>query len=208
MGTIKSDALLSQESIQLDHGLRMNASSADLYDYWLNIMKIRYPIYMQFIKRYCARGNMLDIGCGLANVWYEEYVKPEAFAYHCTDVSDEVISHMSKLLSENLPGSLARKGQLEALPWEDRSFDVVFASHILEHCQDIGGTFSEIKRVLKTDGVLLFAVPCGYDDEPAHTHNREFEEWQEDFIAGGMIIMASGRFEFNQKEFYGIARRA
>jgi ubiquinone/menaquinone biosynthesis C-methylase UbiE len=198
----------SQESIQLDHGRRMNANSAEHYDYWTKIMRIRYPIYMDLIKRFCPAGKMLDIGCGLANVWYEDYVKPAGYDYYCTDVSDEVISHMSKLLAENVVGALARKGQLEKLPWDDSTFAIVFASHILEHCQDIKRTFSEIKRVLKNDGALLFAVPCGYDDEPAHTHNREFEEWQTDFSGNGMTVVAFGRFEFNQNEFYGIAKRA
>jgi ubiquinone/menaquinone biosynthesis C-methylase UbiE len=115
---------------------------------------------------------------------------------------------MSKLLSENVLGTLARKGQLEKLPWDDSTFDVVFASHILEHCEDIKSTFSEIKRVLRRDGVLVFAVPCGYDDEPAHTHNREFDEWQDDFSTNGMTVVASGRFDFNQNEFYGVAKRA
>jgi hypothetical protein len=59
---------------------------------------------------------------------------------------------------------------------------------------------------LKKNGVLLFAVPCGYDDEPAHTHNRHLHEWREDFAANGFSILESGQFDFNQNEFHGIAR--
>jgi hypothetical protein len=81
----------SQESIQLDHGRRMNANSAELYDYWIKIMRIRYPIYVDLMKRFCATGKLLDIGCGLANVWYEDYVKPAGYDYHCTDVSDVTV---------------------------------------------------------------------------------------------------------------------
>jgi SAM-dependent methyltransferase len=208
MTTKQPGSSQSQEAIQLDHGRRMNASATELYEYWTGIMRIRYPVYLELIKRFRPAGKMLDIGCGLANVWYEDYVRPSGYDYHCTDVSDEVISHMARLLGEKVAGALARKGRLEKLPWDDGTFDVVFGSHILEHCQDIRGTFTEIKRVLKKDGILFFAVPCGYDDEPAHTHNREFEEWQEDFAANGMSIVASGRFDFNQNEFHGVARPA
>jgi SAM-dependent methyltransferase len=92
------------------------------------------------------------------------------------------------------------------LPWDTGTFDVVYASHILEHTTDIKAAFSEIRRILKPEGILLFAVPCGYDEEPAHTYNREFEEWQEDFRENGWQVVDSGRFDFNDNEFYGVAK--
>jgi SAM-dependent methyltransferase len=196
---------MNLEERQLDHVERMKKSSVDNADYWIEIMKIRYPRYMELIRKYKRAGKILDIGCGLADVWYSEYVKVNGYAYYCTDISDETVLHMTNLLVANGSETFAKKGVLDGLPWGDSTFDIVYASHILEHCEDIAKAFNEIRGVLKKDGILFFAVPCGYDDEPAHTHNRELPEWKEDFENNDWAILASGQFDFNLNEFYGVA---
>ena len=193
-------------AVQQDHRRRMNENSQESQEYWLGIMHRRYPEYVKLLQRYKSSGVLLDIGCGFANVWYEEYIKPRGYRYYCTDMGQDVINHMTSVLSSRGNETCAKQGTLENIPWPDQMFDIVYASHILEHSTDIGKAFSEIKRVLKPDGILLFAVPCGYDDEPAHTHNREYEEWKVDFENNRMFILESGRFSFNQFEFYGIVR--
>ena len=47
----------------------------------------------------------------------------------------------------------------EPMPYADNTFDVVVASHVLEHLSDIPHALSEISRVLKDGGVLLAATP-------------------------------------------------
>ena len=47
----------------------------------------------------------------------------------------------------------------EALPFKNNSFDVVISNHVIEHVQDQQLHISEIKRVLKKDGLLYFATP-------------------------------------------------
>ena len=51
------------------------------------------------------------------------------------------------------------KVDLQALPFEDRSYDFVFASHVLEHVVDDDKALSEIRRILKPGGVALLPVP-------------------------------------------------
>jgi SAM-dependent methyltransferase len=205
LNTLIGEVIMNLEEKQLDHVERMKKSSEENPDHWINIMKIRYPVYMGLIKKYKKTGSMLDIGCGFADVWYSEYVKVSGYSYYCTDISDETVLHMTNLLSVNGNDTFAKKGVLDNLPWPNSEFDIVYASHVLEHCEDIGAVFTEIKRILKKDGILLFAVPCGYDDEPAHTHNRELFEWKEDFQNNGWQILESGQFDFNLNEFYGVA---
>ena len=45
------------------------------------------------------------------------------------------------------------------LPFEDKEFDIVFSSNVLEHVDDINKAFSEMKRVLKDDGKMIHSMP-------------------------------------------------
>ena len=45
------------------------------------------------------------------------------------------------------------------LPLEDNSFDVVWASEVIEHVADTGRWLSEVRRVLKPGGRLLLTTP-------------------------------------------------
>ncbi len=48
---------------------------------------------------------------------------------------------------------------LIALPFEDASFDLVYASHVLEHIKDDEVALSEIRRILRPGGVAIIPVP-------------------------------------------------
>lgn len=45
------------------------------------------------------------------------------------------------------------------LDFPDKTFDIVFTSHVLQHVNDIEHMFNEIKRVVKNDGLVLHIVP-------------------------------------------------
>lgn len=50
----------------------------------------------------------------------------------------------------------------ETLPFEDESFDVVVAGELFEHLQFPDALVAEIRRVLRTGGVLAGSVPNAY----------------------------------------------
>ena len=108
-------------------------------------------------------------------------------------------------MKKQLTAEVTKVGMLEDIPFEDHMFDVVYVSHVLEHIYDIDIAVKECKRVLKEDGCIIFAMPCGYDDEPAHLHNRTKDGWREDFERNGLLIERAGQFEFNNNEYYGRA---
>lgn len=51
------------------------------------------------------------------------------------------------------------KADLRMLPFEDGSYDFVFASHVLEHVDDDHRAVAEIARVLRPGGVAILPVP-------------------------------------------------
>ncbi len=89
-------------------------------------------------------------------------------------------------------------------PAGDRSFEAVLFCYVLHHAQDVGAILSELKRVLKADGLVVV-----YEDIPATwwdrflcgVHNRQWRgrtgectfrgeaEWQQTFQAAGFEIV-------------------
>jgi SAM-dependent methyltransferase len=56
-------------------------------------------------------------------------------------------------------GGLAMLGEITALPFPDRSFDLVCAFDIVEHIADDRQAFCELGRVAKDDATVMFSVP-------------------------------------------------
>jgi ubiquinone/menaquinone biosynthesis C-methylase UbiE len=48
---------------------------------------------------------------------------------------------------------------LQCLPFGDCTYDFVFASHVLEHIPDDHKAISEIRRILKPNGMAILPVP-------------------------------------------------
>jgi len=51
------------------------------------------------------------------------------------------------------------KVDLQELPFEDQSYDFVFASHVLEHIPNDEKAISEIRRILKPNGLAILPLP-------------------------------------------------
>ena len=54
------------------------------------------------------------------------------------------------------------QGLAESLPFANETFDLVFHNYVAEHFASPLACNSEISRVLKTGGILLFQTPCRY----------------------------------------------
>ena len=51
------------------------------------------------------------------------------------------------------------KVDLQKLPFEDQTYDFVFASHVLEHIPNDERAISEIRRILRPNGIAILPVP-------------------------------------------------
>ncbi|HAV76437.1 MAG TPA: hypothetical protein DCX53_03690 [Anaerolineae bacterium] len=59
----------------------------------------------------------------------------------------------------------------DLLPYPDDFFDVLVASHVIEHVQNDELMLSEIARVLKPDGVAVVLIPINENyEDPHHLH--------------------------------------
>ena len=66
---------------------------------------------------------------------------------------------------------------LRELPFTNKSYDVVFASHVLEHIKEDEKALSEISRVLKPDGMAIIPVPVvAIENTIEYPRANRFEE--------------------------------
>jgi glycosyltransferase involved in cell wall biosynthesis/SAM-dependent methyltransferase len=202
---VKTKDLEEIKNIQIAHHARMKEAISDerQHNVFLQNLHFRYKTYINdlFPSKPC---KVLDIGCGYAEILFN-YLSERGHTYYGVDLYEDVVRFMEKVVKDQGDGSYIKVGMLEDIPFDDHMFDVAYASHILEHTYDIDMALKECKRVLREDGCIIFAMPCGYDDEPAHLHNRTKEGWQEDFERNGLLIERDGQFEFNNNEYYGRA---
>jgi len=73
------------------------------------------------------------------------------------------------------------KVDIQSLPFNENTFDVVICNHVLEHVPDDKKAMREIFRVLKSGGFAIIQVPANYSmektlEDPAITDPKEREK--------------------------------
>lgn len=75
---------------------------------------------------------------------------------------------------------------IQNIPYPDNSFDLVFASHVLEYVKNDRQALKEIKRVLKPEGLAFLPVPILHkktiDFEERPSNKRIIRETGEDYF--------------------------
>lgn len=112
-------------------------------DFWAKIPKTFFDKFLNLTK-----GKVLDVGSGPGRDGL--LFKQNGLDVVCLDASQEMI----KLCSQK--GLNAIKGDFKKLPFENNSFDGVWAYTSLLHSkkEEIDQSLKEIKRVLKKDGIF------------------------------------------------------
>lgn len=112
----------------------------------------------------CDRQNlhMLDLGCGvgrLTNRFASNFVSIVAL-----DPDRERLSEAQQSISANHPKIPVeyRCEPFEADMFEERRFDVIICSHVIQHLQTglLADFLSEITRILRPDGLLFLLTSC------------------------------------------------
>lgn len=115
-----------------------------------------------FLLNQYKPGNILDIGNlggmfgeGKSNSFYHQFI---------ADAKDSVVYGFDLFAPKNKADYPNQKqGDLEVgLPYEDNYFDTVYMGEIIEHLSNFKTVLTEIKRVLKTDGVVIIDTPNPY----------------------------------------------
>ncbi|MDQ6608188.1 MAG: class I SAM-dependent methyltransferase [Actinomycetota bacterium] len=91
----------------------------------------------------------------------------------CTDISPGMVTTLSANAARLGLKVKAARADAEALPFPDRSFDLVLGHAVLHHLPDLESAFAEFHRVLRPGGRLVFAgEPSRFGDRLARIPKR------------------------------------
>lgn len=132
-------------------------------------LAVRYKIHEEYsrpkldfqrwvVETYAWRGDerVLDVGAGSGG--YFELV--QARIPNGTHVAGDLsfgMAHQAGQHAAALPLAVVNL-DVQALPFPDRTFDVVLANHMLYHVPDLDAALIEIRRVLREDGCVIAAT--------------------------------------------------
>ncbi len=142
--------------------LKNKVTEEDLINLWDNWSKKRkgYPAYDKWLDKYDEElkkrnSEILDLGCGIgANT---AYLLERGYTVLSCDISREAL----KNIEENIPNSkVLYLDMTKKISIPNNSYAIVLADLCLQYfCEeDTFHIVSEIKRILKPDGILLARV--------------------------------------------------
>lgn len=132
-------------------------------DFSLNLIKtLLNPVRVDYAKEKIKgikltnkrKPQLLEVGCG-GGILLEEFTE---MGFTVTGVDPSVSSLVTAVehsMKRNLNIRFV-KGSGESLPFQTGTFDVVLCCDVLEHVRDLPKVISEISRVLKKDGILVY----------------------------------------------------
>lgn len=124
----------------------------------------------------------LDAGCGVG-YGAAELARRAARVYALDNAHDAVADGFQTYGSERVRFV---QGSCSALPFPDRSLDVVVAFEVIEHLEDWRGLLAEARRVLRADGQFLVSTPnrpyyeeSRSEPNPYHVHEFDYAEFRD-----------------------------
>lgn len=152
----------SRDASNLNEGVKlMDRFSTNRYGW--------YPWVFDNIK-IKKKDKVLEVGCGNGILWSKNMDNlHESIKVTLTEICEDMINEAKLNLRDNSKRFNFIITDLTSLPFEDNSFDVVIANHILFFMKDIDLALAEIKRVIKPNGVV-------YCSTIGSNHLKELQE--------------------------------
>ena len=128
--------------------------------------------------------NILEIGCGNGALWLENmnYIPPHV---HITlsDISDGMLRDAKNSINDERFSFSCFNA--ENIPFEDESFDVVYANHMLFYCKNIDLVLKECHRVLKKSGKLICST---YSKRHMKEITELVQEFDKDIVLSSDVL--------------------
>jgi ubiquinone/menaquinone biosynthesis C-methylase UbiE len=147
-------------------------------NYFVRLATLKDLATYDFCNKYIKNKVVLNAACGRGyggNILLKG--KPKKIV--CVDIDKDSISYARNNFKDN---RLAfQVANVEKLPFKDNSFDVIISIETIEHLKNTGLFLSQIKRVLKPNGLLILSTPNKKSssrlfNNPYHIHEYTTQE--------------------------------
>ncbi|MCE5221634.1 MAG: MerR family transcriptional regulator [Clostridium sp.] len=143
-----------REQYKSDKNLNIRSN---LHSY--NINKVDFDKWCFNQINFPKNARILEIGCGTGKLWF----KNKESIYKNLDITlSDFSKSMLKIAKDKLKDIdydfKYEEINVENIPYEDESFDIVIAEHMIYFASDIEKALSEIKRVLTCGGMLYVSA--------------------------------------------------
>ena len=157
---------LSQDELQdivqfgLDHELRLHR-----FKRTMGLARVQKVLG---VLKGIQPGSLLDIGSGRGAFLWSLLDAFPALPVTCVDLLAYRVTDIQAVHDGGIHRLSAVHGDATALPFADRSFDVVTMLEVLEHIPATRQALKEVCRVASR--FLILSVPSKKDDNPEHIH--------------------------------------
>lgn len=180
INNMSSKTVLEEQYKNTDN-LKLRKSLHEKY----SINKIGFSKWMFDQYPFQAKNKILELGSGSGELWNYYFENDILQGYEMditvSDFSDGIVDFLQHSYSGK--GMSVKKIDIMDIPFENDTFDLIIANSMLYHVKDIDSALSEVKRVLKKDG-LFFCSTLGMNgmtqylyhalDELGIPYNHEF----------------------------------
>ncbi|MEM7763046.1 MAG: class I SAM-dependent methyltransferase [Pseudomonadota bacterium] len=130
----------------------------------LGYRRAYHALFTQLMNKYLAPSTdktLAVLDCGIGTGSYAAALcdaSPVSISLTGVDISTAMVSAAKTHLSSRGIDADVRQASIEQLPFEDQSFDIVIAAHVLEHLPDPATAFAEMRRVLRPGGWVVLSL--------------------------------------------------
>lgn len=160
----------------------------------------KFGYYLTIAKTLIKNHNYLtalDLGCN-EGFLVKAFFNLGLEAYGC-DISDNAINNSSNEIKDYL---ILLDITKDKLPFENEKFDLITMLDVVEHLNSFNWTISELKRVLKTGGVVYISTPSRFTNlwcrDPTHINVHSKGYWINLFTKCGFTYV--GEFPKRQRK--------
>ena len=154
-------------------------------------------------------GDLLEVGCGNGSFLEMLISQQKVKSLSAIDLSNEMLKYANSRMSSterDIPWRITR-GDGERLPFNDASFDCVFARGLLHHLPSPKKGASEIARVLRPNGTAVlvdpYRNPISAIPRLISRRTSHFDSDHKNFSLRELKRIFAGKLEIQEIKFWG-----